>query len=146
MTPWTVAHQAPLSMGFPRQEYWSGLHFLLQGIFPTRGSNPHLLHWQVGALLLSHQGSPALHNTMRVNKRSQWNVISPRWHLEQGPAEAPWAWGQWGKFWIWIAGAWGVINIALCVLRKIHALYWIEVRVFPAEWLLRRRHWERPEI
>jgi len=26
-TPWTVAHQAPLSMGFPRQEYWSGLPF-----------------------------------------------------------------------------------------------------------------------
>ena len=25
VTPWTVAHQAPLSMGFPRQEYWSGL-------------------------------------------------------------------------------------------------------------------------
>ena len=35
--PWTVAHQAPLSMGFSRQEYWSGLHFLLQGIFPTQG-------------------------------------------------------------------------------------------------------------
>ena len=46
---WTVAHQAPLSMGFSRQEYWSGLPFLLQGIFPTQGSNPHLLHllnWQ----------------------------------------------------------------------------------------------------
>ena len=27
MTPWTVAHQAPLSMGFPRQEYWDGLPF-----------------------------------------------------------------------------------------------------------------------
>ena len=27
MTPWTVAHQAPLSMGFSRQEYWSGLPF-----------------------------------------------------------------------------------------------------------------------
>ena len=27
MTPWTVAHQAPLSTGFPRQEYWSGLPF-----------------------------------------------------------------------------------------------------------------------
>ena len=26
-TPWTVAHQAPLSMGFPRQEYWSGVPF-----------------------------------------------------------------------------------------------------------------------
>ena len=35
VTPWIVAHQAPLSMGFPRQEYWSGLYFLLQGIFPT---------------------------------------------------------------------------------------------------------------
>ena len=43
--------------GFPRQEYWSGLHSLLQGIFPTQGSNVHLLHWQVGSLLLSHQGS-----------------------------------------------------------------------------------------
>ena len=50
VTPWTVAHQAPLSMGFPRQEYWSGLPFPTPGIFPTQGSNPHLLcllHWQV---------------------------------------------------------------------------------------------------
>ena len=47
-TLWTTAHQAPLSMGFSRQQYWSGLHVLLQGIFPTQGSNPHLLcllHW-----------------------------------------------------------------------------------------------------
>ena len=38
-----------------------GCYFLLQGIFPTQGSNPHLLcllHWQVNSLLLSHQGSP----------------------------------------------------------------------------------------
>ena len=35
-TSWTVAHQAPLSMGFPRQEYWSVLPLLLQGIFPNR--------------------------------------------------------------------------------------------------------------
>ena len=34
-----------------------GCHFLLQGIFPTQGSNPHLLHWQVGSLPLSHLGS-----------------------------------------------------------------------------------------
>ena len=32
-----------------------GCHFFLQGIFPTQGSNPHLLHWQVDSLLLSHQ-------------------------------------------------------------------------------------------
>ena len=36
-TPWTVAHQAPLSMGFPRQEYWSGLPFILQGDIPDPG-------------------------------------------------------------------------------------------------------------
>ena len=40
VTPWTESHQHPLSMGFPRQEYWSGCHFILQGIFPTQGSNP----------------------------------------------------------------------------------------------------------
>ena len=34
-TQWTVAHQAPLSMGFPRKEYWSGLTFPLQIIFYT---------------------------------------------------------------------------------------------------------------
>ena len=46
--PWTVAHQAPLSLGFSRQEHRSGLPFPFPGIFPTQGSNPHLLcllHW-----------------------------------------------------------------------------------------------------
>ena len=43
-TPWTAAHQAPLSMGFSRQEYWSGLPFPSPGIFSTQGSNPSLLH------------------------------------------------------------------------------------------------------
>ena len=50
-TPWTVAHQAPLSMEFSRQEYRSGLPFPPPGIFPTQGSNPCsfcFLHWQVG--------------------------------------------------------------------------------------------------
>ena len=42
-TPWTVTHQAPPSMGFSRQQYWSGLPFL-QGIFQTQGLNPGLPH------------------------------------------------------------------------------------------------------
>ena len=37
VTPWTVAHQAPLAMGFPRQEYWSGLPFPSSGDFPDPG-------------------------------------------------------------------------------------------------------------
>ena len=43
-TPWTVACQAPLSMGFSRQEYGVGCHFLLQGIFLTQEPNLGLLH------------------------------------------------------------------------------------------------------
>ena len=41
VTPWTAAPQTPLSVGFSRQEYWSGLQALPQGIFPIQGSNPH---------------------------------------------------------------------------------------------------------
>ena len=47
VTPWTVALQAPLSMRFSRQEYWSGLPFPPPGDLPKQGSNPHFLHWQV---------------------------------------------------------------------------------------------------
>ena len=56
-TLWTVAHQAPLSKGFPRQEYWSGYYFLLQGLFLTQELNLCFLHWQADSLSLSHQGS-----------------------------------------------------------------------------------------
>ncbi|KAM7226722.1 hypothetical protein CapIbe_022867, partial [Capra ibex] len=40
VTPWTVAHQAPLSMGFPRQEYWSGLPLPVPGDLPDPGIEP----------------------------------------------------------------------------------------------------------
>ena len=78
-TPWTVAYQASLSLGFARQEYWSGLPLpslhglynpwnylgqntregclsLLQGIFLTQGSNSGLLHCRQICYLLSHKG------------------------------------------------------------------------------------------
>ena len=47
---------------FPGKNVGMGCHFLLQGIFPTQGLNPHLLHWQVGFLPLSHQGHPYLYS------------------------------------------------------------------------------------
>ena len=40
VTPWTVAHQAPPSMGFSRQEYWSGLPFPSPGDLPNSGIEP----------------------------------------------------------------------------------------------------------
>ena len=57
-TPWTVARQAPLSMGFPGKNTGVHCHFLLQGIFLTHGFNPNLLHWQMDFLPLWHLGSP----------------------------------------------------------------------------------------
>ena len=56
-------HQAPLSTGFFRQEYWSELSFPSAGIFPDQGSNPCLLHWQADSLPLSHLGSPIFFTT-----------------------------------------------------------------------------------
>ena len=49
VTLWIVACWAPLSMGFSRQEYWSGLPYPPPGVFLTQGSSPCLLcpqHWQ----------------------------------------------------------------------------------------------------
>ena len=40
VTPWTVARQAPLSVGFPRQEYWSWLPFPSPGDFPYSATEP----------------------------------------------------------------------------------------------------------
>ena len=57
VSPWTVDHQAPLSMEFSRKNTGMGCHFLLQGIYPTRGSNPGLLHFGQILYQLIHQGS-----------------------------------------------------------------------------------------
>ena len=70
VTPQTVAHQAPLSMVFSTQVYWSGLPFPSLGDLPDPGSNPHLLHVSCvagGFLLPSYQGSPLL-----FSKRKQF--------------------------------------------------------------------------
>ena len=63
VTPRTVAQQAPLSVGFPRQEYWSGLLFPSLGDLPDPGiksaflTSP-VLHWQAGSLPLAPPEKP----------------------------------------------------------------------------------------
>ena len=52
-TPWMVARQAPLSIGFSRQEYWSGLPFLSPGDLPDLGIEPVSSALQVDSLPLS---------------------------------------------------------------------------------------------
>ena len=57
-TPWTVAYQALLSMGFSRQEYWSGLLFSSPGALPNRGIEPRSLALQTDALQSEPLGKP----------------------------------------------------------------------------------------
>ena len=60
MTPWTVAHQAPQSMEFSRQEYWSGLPFPFPGDLPNPGIEPGS-----PTLQADHQRSPRRAETKR---------------------------------------------------------------------------------
>ena len=75
VTPWTVARQAPLSMGFSRQEYWCKVPCPPQRIFLTQGSNLpflRLLHWQAGSLPLGPPGSP--HSFLATSKRLKFLI------------------------------------------------------------------------
>ena len=54
---WTVACQAPLSVGFPKQEYWGGLPFPSPGDLSDPGIKPVPPAWQTESLPLSHLGS-----------------------------------------------------------------------------------------
>ena len=56
MTPWTVAHQVPLSMGFSRQECWSMLPFPSPGDLPDPGMEPGSPALQADFYHLSHHG------------------------------------------------------------------------------------------
>ena len=62
---------------FPGKNTGMGCHFLLQGIFPAKDSNPHFLHWQATSLPLSHQGSPYV-NTVEVGLPLLYAVIQRR--------------------------------------------------------------------
>ena len=57
-TPWTAVHQAPLSVGFPRQEYWSGLSFPFPGDLPDPGLEPGSLALQADSLPIEAPGRP----------------------------------------------------------------------------------------
>ena len=76
-TLWTIACQAPLSMGFSRQEYWEGCHALLQGIFPIQVLNPSLTSPALAGrfLTLAPLGKPiskAMSNSFSSANHSQY--------------------------------------------------------------------------
>ena len=61
-TPWTVDYQAPPSMGFSRQEYWSGLPFPSPGDLPDTGIEPWSPAFQADALTSEPPGKPIMRN------------------------------------------------------------------------------------
>ena len=62
-TPWTVAYHAPPSMGFSRQEYWSGLPFPSPGDLPNSGFEPGSPAFQAEALTSEPPGNPPSSHT-----------------------------------------------------------------------------------
>ena len=73
MTQWTVTHQPPLSVGFSRQEYWSGLPRPPPGDRPNPGTEPASPALHADSLLLSHQDSP-----MHVSRILRFSLHSLR--------------------------------------------------------------------
>ena len=59
-TPWTVAYQAPPSMGFSKQEYWNGLPFPSPGDLPNPGIEPRSPAFQADTLTSEPPGKPQI--------------------------------------------------------------------------------------
>ena len=96
-TPWSVAHQAPLSVEFFRQEYRVDSHSHFHRILLTQASNVHLLYYRQTLYRLSHQGSPfnpilkhnCSHNCMPKNRK----CYRYYWMDHIPPAKCIFIWG-----------------------------------------------------
>ena len=78
-TSWPVAPQAPLSLRFSRQEYWSGLSF------PSPGDLLSFLHWQVDSLPLSHKGSLVYYCLVQTKES-----LKECWRRDETEYRNPW--------------------------------------------------------
>ena len=79
--PWTVAHQVPPSMGFSRQEYWSGLPFPSPGDLPNPGIEPRSPTLQADALTSAPPGKPPRYTVEVTNRFKGLDLI------DRGPEE-----------------------------------------------------------
>ena len=108
-TPWTLAYQAPFSMGFSRQEYWSWLPFPSPGVLPNPGIKLASPALQVDSLMLSHYGSPLDALLFAVKFITNWHT----WSREEIGLIQWKVLGNW-KIWLWIAVLWFIwINYLL---------------------------------
>ena len=98
VTPWSIAHHAPLSMAFSRQEYWSGLPFPSPGDLPDLG----LLHWRQIFFSSEPPRNPILCSVLPKNNYSHFssNIWSQGWEVSKKrrvliPCRA--LWGSWAQ-------------------------------------------------
>ena len=96
VTPWTVACQAPLSMGFSRQEYWSGLPFPSPGDLPDPGIEPASPALQADSYQLSYEGSPSSVRSLKKQKSSKKTSTSAL--LSMPKSLTVWISTNYGKF------------------------------------------------
>ena len=108
VTPWTVAHQAPLSMGFSRQEYWSGMPCPPLGDLPNPGTKSGSPAFQADSLLSELQGSLGkgiFNGQIHVLKIALKNIQETRNLIENDVNEAE------GRE---ISRAQGIVSIVKC--------------------------------
>ena len=91
VTPWTVARQAPLPLGFPGKNTGVGCHFLFQGIFLTQGLNLGLLHCRQNLYYLSHGESHTIDGMNALLERiiSLWSYNIEVEYLNWSPKDTP---------------------------------------------------------
>ena len=122
VTPRTAGGRASLSIGFPRQEYWSGLPFFPQGIFPTQGLNPGLLRCRQILYHLSYQRNQIGKGAMEKEEQEG---------KSKKPMEAPW-----GSKSSWtLPGRWSQNGIILLmflslILFQFRRGFWIKTFFF----------------
>ena len=73
-TPWTVAYQAPSSMGFSRQEYWSGVPLPSPGDLPDSGIEPGSPEFQANTLTSEPPGSYVYYLVWRIHSNECWQI------------------------------------------------------------------------
>ena len=90
-TPYSVARQAPLSLGFSRQEYWSGLAYSSPGDLPDRGIEPRFPGLQEDSLPSEPPGKPNIKHSINqiclkrvCNQRKSEEVVVGELPLEKG--------------------------------------------------------------
>ena len=81
-TPWTVAHQTPLSMGFSRQEYWSGLPFPSPGDLPNPGMEPGSPPLQADSLPSELPGKPKKRMSSPWLAHTTWKGAIPTYAFQ----------------------------------------------------------------